>query len=249
MTYSRALLSRTGLAIALSLFWGMAAPASLSLSPIRMVLDVKQPIGALTVRNDGDEPAVVQLEMAKWSQTHGKDVYAVTADILATPPIFTIPAGGSQLVRVGLRRQFDPKYELSYRLFLQEVPPAPRPESKELHMSLRFGVPVFVSAVASGRVVTPEVALHWQARTDAGRVILNADNVGTAHVQVKAFTLQQQGDQNVRVNHHDPQYVLPGQNRDWSIAWDPVPARGALLHLVADTDTGAIEVEVELDTR
>src|SRR3546814_9833017 len=62
-----------------------------------------------------------------WSQSGGKDVFAAVDDILATPPIFTIPAGGSQVIRVGSRRAPDPQHERAYRLFLREVPPAPQP--------------------------------------------------------------------------------------------------------------------------
>ena len=48
----------------------------------------------MTVRNTGSEPAVIQMEVMSWSQAQGKDVYTLSKEILATPPIFTVPAGG-----------------------------------------------------------------------------------------------------------------------------------------------------------
>ena len=52
-----------------------------------------------TVRNNGTEPVMMQMELMSWSQSEGKDVYTATREVLGNPPIFTVPAGGSQLVR------------------------------------------------------------------------------------------------------------------------------------------------------
>ena len=114
------------------------------MSPVRATLSARQQVGALTVRNDGAEPAVVQLEVLSWSQQDGKDVYVPTAEILATPPIFTVPAGGSQVVRVGLRRAPDPGASSPIGCICRRVPPPPKPDFQGLQVALRIGVPVFV---------------------------------------------------------------------------------------------------------
>ena len=101
----------------------VASAASLGVSPVRVTLSESQSMGSLTVRNDGTEPASLQMEMLNWSQAEGQDVLMPTRELLANPPIFTVPAGGSQLVRVGLRRAPDGQRELTYRLVLQELPP------------------------------------------------------------------------------------------------------------------------------
>src|SRR4051812_25084224 len=95
---------------------------SFAVNPVRATLSAKQPVGSLVVQNQGSEPTVIQLETGRWAQQDGKDVYVPTKEILAPPPIFTVPAGGSQIVRVGMRRAAEPGRELTYRLFLQEVP-------------------------------------------------------------------------------------------------------------------------------
>ena len=105
----------------------VASAASLGVSPVRVTLSESQSMGAITVRNDGAEPVSMQMEMLNWSQAEGKDVLTPTRDLLANPPIFTVPAGGSQLVRVGLRRAPDGQRELTYRIGLQELPPPPIP--------------------------------------------------------------------------------------------------------------------------
>jgi fimbrial chaperone protein len=89
----------------------------------RVTLSASHPESTITVRNEGSEPSVVQLETAVWSQKAGVDVLGKTQEILVAPSSFTIPAGGSQVVRVGLRGGADEGAELTYRLFLQEASP------------------------------------------------------------------------------------------------------------------------------
>jgi len=251
MNGCRNLLGQALLGLALCL--GVAqtgAAASLALVPVRLALTAKQPIGALTVRNDGDEATVVQLEVSGWSQADGKDVYTATSEILATPPIFTVAPGGSQLVRVGMRRPADADHELTYRLFLQEVPPPPKPDFKGLQVALRFGVPVFVGAVTAPAkgTVAPVATLRWRARAAAGsnKVTLTATNAGTVHVQVTHFTLAPK-DQAAPPQHSSPEYVLVGQYHDWQVELKPAPAIGASLHVSAASDAGPVEADVVVE--
>lgn len=91
----RRALSRAACALAFLLAGtGAACAGSFQVNPVRATLTASLPVGSLTVRNTGSEPAVVQLEVVSWSQQAGNDVYTPTKEILATPPIFTVPAGG-----------------------------------------------------------------------------------------------------------------------------------------------------------
>ena len=110
---------------------GVANAGTIGVSPVRVTLSDSQKIGSLSVRNEGTEPITMQMEVLSWSQREGKAVFAATRELLANPPIFTIPAGNSQLVRVGLRRAPDAQRELSYRVILEELPPPPDPDSSD----------------------------------------------------------------------------------------------------------------------
>jgi len=193
-----------------------AIASSLVLTPLRLSLTTERPVEVLTVRNDGDEPAVMQLDLAKWTQADGKDIYTATTDILATPPIFSVPAHGSHLVRVGLRRGADPTLELSYRMFLEEVPPPPKPNFTGLRVALRFGVPIFVAPLAI---------------SDRQSLPLLVTNV--------SLTSQGTNAPLVRITGTD--YVLPGQSRDWIVNLERTPIPGASFHIVAATDAGTSE--------
>ena len=106
----------------------VVSAASIGVSPVRATLSASQKTETITVRNTGSELMSVQLEVMSWSQQDGEDVFTATREVLANPPIFTVPPGGSQLIRAGLRRAPDARRELTYRIFLQELPPPPSPD-------------------------------------------------------------------------------------------------------------------------
>ena len=216
------------------------APAGVfAVSPVRATLTASQPVSALVVRNSGVEPTVVQLEVVSWAQEAGKDVYAPTRDILATPPIFTIPPGGSQVVRVGLRRTADPQRELTYRLFLQEVPPD-KTTFQGLRVVLRMGIPIFVLPP-----VKAAPALRWHAtRTSEGLLKLTLANHGNAHIQVAKSKLMLPGSEQVLASQDIAAYVLSGQSRDWVIKPTSIPQSGVALRLSVQTDAGDLNEQV-----
>jgi fimbrial chaperone protein len=221
------------------LFGAAAACAgSFAVNPVRATLSAKQPVGSLVVRNNGAEPTVVQLEAVSWSQQDGKDIYAATKEILATPPIFTLPAGGSQVVRVGMRRPADPQREIAYRLFLQEVPPS-KSDMQGLRVVLRMGLPVFVIPPTAAAPV-----LRWQAyRTPDGALKVNLTNNGNAHIQVAKSKVTLASGQPL-ATQEVAAYVLSGQSRDWLYKPIPLPAPGAKLRVAAQTDAGDVQAEL-----
>lgn len=240
-----------GLALSLG-SWECAFAASLSLVPVRISLTAKTPISAITVRNEGDEATVVQLEVSNWSQVDGKDLYVDTAEILATPPIFTVPAGGMQLVRIGLRRAADADRELAYRVFMQEVPPPQTPEFRGLHVALRFGVPIFVaptSVKTKGGAASPLPTLQWHLRAPigSGSLMLTANNTGAAHVQITHFMLTASGNQKPLLERNTAQYVLSGQHAEWQMALKAPPGAGTTLHLAAASDAGLIATDLVVE--
>ena len=100
---------------------------SFEVNPIRVDLAPQERSAALTVKNNGAESVVVQVSVLAWSQQDGRDVLSPTNEVLVSPPIATIAPDKEQIIRVGLRRAPDKERELSYRLFLQEVPAPPKP--------------------------------------------------------------------------------------------------------------------------
>jgi fimbrial chaperone protein len=209
---------------------------------VRATLTPAQAVTAMTVRNGGDVDTVVQLEVVSWSQQAGREVYGPTRDVLATPPIFKLAPGGTQIVRIGLRRAPDPRRELTYRLFLQEVPPAPKEGFEGLRVMLRIGIPVFVTPP-----VAAAASLRWSAvRTPQGQISLGASNGGNAHIQIVNIGVSLSGKELGKLT--EPSYVLAGQSR----GWPPLPMNappGSVLRVVARTDAGDLSADVVVEDR
>jgi fimbrial chaperone protein len=226
-------------------FLGATAVADASafiVSPVRVTLSAKQTVAAITVTNTGTEPAVVQLETMQWSQAEGQEILDLSTAVLATPPIFTVPAGKSQIVRVGLRRAPDVKRELTYRLILREVPP--EDQSAGLHIALKISMPIFIAP--AGANAAPLV--QWRARRTAdGNIRVVAYNTGTAHVQFGQLDIVQAGNGKPIATHPTADYVLPDNSRTWTVSPKSALPVGTMLHVSSQTDAGKVESDVALE--
>lgn len=241
MFLSRAPLFRLGLWLVSVLCALPADAGSLGVNPIRVNLSEAKPTAAITLNNTGTTTMVVQLQMAKWSTPAGEDHYEPSQDVLVTPPIFTIVPGASQIVRLGLSGAAPSDIELAYRLFVEEVPPPPKPAYQGLQVALRLGIPVFVQPVQA-----TQVKLQWSAsRTGDDLLTLKVGNVGSAHARILKIDLSAPGDKQVMVAQTAASYLLPGQTRQWRMHLGR-PWPGGRLHLSATTDQGVTDADLEL---
>jgi fimbrial chaperone protein len=189
-----------------------AFASSFSISPLRVDFSAATSTTALTVRNDDSVAVVIQAEGLAWSQASGQDALTPTPDLLVAPAVFTLAPGGSQLVRVALRRPVDPARELSYRLVLQEVPQTARPDFTGLQVALRLSVPVFVAPAVPAQ---PQVT--WVAAREAdGKLAVTARNDGTAHARIHRFAVTTTQGAAPVAEQPGLSYVLPGSTRRWT---------------------------------
>lgn len=226
---------------AVFLFFLALAPVqagTLRIDPVRLELSSSQPIAALTIYNDGQQAVLLQTEIMSWSQADGEDVYQPSRELLASPPIFSVPAGASQIVRIGLRRPVDSSRELTYRLYLQEVPRT-SPERQGAQVVLRIGVPVFIAPSAKA---APQ--LSWHAGRKGNAIELTLINNGTTHIQLATVELRENN--MLFASQQLNSYVLPGQTHHWLIEPEQALKSTDLttLELKALTDAGEISVEI-----
>lgn len=209
---------------------------SFAVNPVRLHLSAAQPTTVLNVTNNGKTPTVVQLSLVAWSQMGGKNTYTPTRALLATPPIFTIAAGGEQTVRVGLRIKPDATHEMAYRLLMSQVPPKPRPGFRGLQVVLRMSLPVFV-APRSG---TDKPKLAWSIqRLGNGRAKLTVTNSGTAHAQVSDLSLASSATGTALAKPAIGNgYILPGASRIWEFKFKSSVKHGQGLVVRGKTQQG-----------
>ena len=220
-----------------------------SISPLRIELSSQAQTGALTIRNQEAVPVVVQAEAMLWEQVDGEDKLTPTREVLVSPLVFTIPANGSQLVRVALRQPADAQRELSYRLILTEVPRQASPDFTGLNVALRLSLPIFVAPAAPA-----SQQLEWTAtRNPDGAVAITARNAGNAHARILNFSVAPAAGSAAAIPQDVAVYVLPGQARTWtldkkhnettsSIDWNRLRLKGM-------TEAGDFEVETRLGER
>jgi fimbrial chaperone protein len=218
-----------------------AVAGSFNVSPVRVELSAESRTEALTVRNQGDEPAVVQVQLFAWSQDAGQDVLQPTGDLLVSPPVFTVAPGQSQLLRLALRAAPDPARQLSYRVILQEVPGQTPAGGPSLQVALRISLPVFVEPP-----VAAEPRLDWQAHIEPdGKLLLSARNIGNAHIQLADFELTSSAG-TALASQQQVSYILPGQTRTWILETDAELASAERVRFAGRSDAGDLAAEIEI---
>lgn len=222
-----------------------AAEGSLQISPLRLEFDKAGATSIITVKNRKDKPALIQLEALSWTQQDGQDIQQLTSDILATPPVFTIVPDGEQIIRVGLRKPPDPQRQLTYRLYIREVPDMsnPEPPAGTVRVMIGFSLPVFVKPLA--KLVRKT---QWKAKADSGKTLqVSLENQGNGHLQIRRFIVTGSNDRPV-AEMRQMTYVLQQQQKSWSL---PVaqPIGETVLQLIADTDDGELRAELLVERR
>ncbi len=218
-----------------------AAAGNFSVAPVSIVLQGTQRTAVLTVHNEDSAPLLIQVSTLSWSQPGGEEQYDETHELLATPPIFTLPAHGEQIVRVALRREADPTRELAYRLLLAEVPQSTDKNFTGLRVALRLSLPVFVKPAAP----TP-ASLAWQGEWQQdGTLTVSASNSGQGHLQISDFVLQFAGtDQTTHAAV--TRYVLPASTVSWKLAPPPSIAHETAVAVHGYSDQGEFQADVAI---
>jgi fimbrial chaperone protein len=229
--------------IALLIAVAGAAPVAAStfnIAPIRADLSTAHRTEALTIMNADDVPVIVQVRVVSWSQKSGAEQLDETRELLATPPVLQIPANGTQIVRVALRRDPDPSLELTYRVIFEEVPQAAPKDFTGLRVALRLSIPVFV-APAHGK---PNAQVAWESRwLPNGQLEIAATNNGSGHLQITDFEAQFPGSL-MPLRGVTSKYVLPGSRMSWTLTPPADATRQGAIPIHGHSDQGDFSADV-----
>lgn len=232
--------------LALTGLLGLSGPpahaASFEVVPIRVEFAPGQNTTTVVLRNLGDASSSVQVRPFLWSQAGDRDDLTPTSDIALSPPLFTLPPGQAQTVRLVLRNRAT-ENQPAYRLLFDEVPPPGQPG--QIVIAMRLSVPVIQDPIGG-----PRPPLAWTARRQGGQIALSVSNSGRRYVRLSDVTARLPDGSNVAFRPvADNPYVLPGAERTWVSppnARMPAIAPGALLRLSAASQAGPIEQSVPL---
>jgi fimbrial chaperone protein len=185
-----------------------ASASAIVIWPVDPTIIAGQQATALWLENKGDAPVTMQVRAFAWSQRAGEDTLDAQDNIVASPPIARVEPGQRQLVRI-IRRAPDAATEASYRLIVDELPPAPTdangaPQAR-LAVQMRYSVPLFTYAAADkGK---PAIAAQVRTGTSGRELVLT--NTGQAHARLTDLRFVAGAQQTV-VRGGLAGYVLPG---------------------------------------
>jgi fimbrial chaperone protein len=213
-----------------------ARAQELSVLPVTIQLAPGQLAATLTVSNRGASETSVQVRVYAWSQPDGDQLQPTDA-VIASPPLATIPAGGSQVVRL-LLRQEPLRQEATYRLLLDQIPPPASPGT--VRIALRLSIPIFAEPPVR---VAP--AVRWGIEIDGRQAYLVATNTGTRHLVVRDIAIRPATGAPLTVEANASPYILAGATRRWRLSTPAaLPTPGTALHLTAQTDNGTVSESV-----
>jgi len=200
----------------------IAQAAGLSISPVVIEIDGPRKAVAVTVTNGSDRALTLQSDARAWWQIEGRDNYEPTDELLVVPAIAEVPANGSQVFRVALRRPAPSPLERSYRLILEDIsnelsPPGGASVAFKFVHSLPIMVAPSAKALDAVRwkpCTAPASAASAQPVAEACVRLINA---GNRRLKVQTITLTGDGWQQA-LSLQTGVNLLAGAEREWHVA-------------------------------
>lgn len=228
-----------GAALAAAVLAAPCSAGSFRVNPVQIKLPADQQAASLTITNSDAASVALRVLTFAWSQPDGVDHYSPTSNLIVSPPIFTIPPGGAQLVRVGVK---DRSAGRAYRVILEEIP-RQKPVDGQVQVTLRLNLPLYILPPGGGK---PDV--RWRAwQTRDGTIVVEGANSGSLHLQVTELSAEAAG-------HREPLskemgVVLPGSSRIWKVHGSTAVHEGKTLTLKVRSSAGDIDAPVLLESR
>jgi fimbrial chaperone protein len=213
------------LLVACCLLQGAPAIAgTLQVAPVRVDLSRRATSAIVAVRNQGDEPIRLQLEVYDWSQDdQGKMDLKPSKELLLYPLLLELKPNEERNLRVGAPAGAFGLVERAGRLLIQEMPSAPKATvQSQVRVLSRVSIPVFL---APDRALD-EFKIESVGLT-AGEVKLRLTQPGTVSVrpiEAAVEALDAAGAPLAR-ERWEGWYVLAGgtRNYQWDLAKDLCP--------------------------
>lgn len=215
-----------------------AKAQTLSVTPVTVVMTPGEMATSLTITNPGARILSFQLRAFTWTQSGtGETLLTPADDLIASPPLGTIPPGGGQIIRLVLRHPAR-GIEATYRILLDEIPPPAT--AGTVNIQIRMSIPVFAEPPTR---VFPQ--LQWSVQSDGGQAFLVGVNNGGLHALARTLSLTTTEGVKLQLEGQGMPYILPGAARRWRLDPRALPAPGSTLHLVAQI-TGADPIDKDV---
>lgn len=228
-----------------ALYAPTASAGAFAVNPVRVELSAQRNSAIVQVENTANTEVTVEARTFAWSQPEGKDQLSPTREVIVTPQVFRLKAGGTQLLRIGALRKPDPLREIPYRLVLEEIPPPPSPAVKGLRVALRISMPVFLRPPVEAKDNISVVI----RRSSSQQLRVSFSNTGYASAVFSKWSLSYADTpEPVLASHGSVVYLLPGHERELVIDSQPIDLEKRLL-IRAQTPTGLVNLDAVVEAR
>jgi fimbrial chaperone protein len=216
---------------------GTAGAQSLSVLPVNIEMAANQLATTLTVVNQGDKETSVQIRALAWKQIDGVEDLTPSDDVIVSPPIATIAAGATQIVRLVLRKAPTGR-EATYRILLDQIPPAAAPGT--VRIALRLSIPVF--AAPATKVAS---RVNFRIEHKAGQTFLIAKNDGSSHETIREVVLKSSDGNGLATEANNSPHILAGATRRWPVGTPGrTSAAGETLRLTGLVNAGPVDQKI-----
>jgi len=203
-----------------------------------------QNAAGLTLHNPGDTPLYGQVRVYRWDQNTDSDELQPTNEVIASPPLIQVAAGGDQLVRLIQISPGNNSSERVYRILIDELPaPGESPQSG-VTIRLRYSVPVFVEPSAG----EGHPSLTWQLSRNDKNWYLTVINAGTGYAKISGVQIVDTNGTPHPINSGLLGYALPGRTRRWAVSMPGDVASGGTFKIDASVNSQPTEVKVPVAT-
>ncbi|MEB3796410.1 MULTISPECIES: molecular chaperone [unclassified Acinetobacter] len=193
----------------------MLNAASIRLSPVSVEILSDQSASSISLYNQSNESADLQIRIFEWTQNAGQDQLIPTDDIAISPPFLKLKPNDSYNLRVVRIKPEPISGEKTYRIILDELPKPidSRKASQGVNVLLRSSLPVFV---VNKDAITQ---LNWKIDAKQNDTSLNISNIGNRHALLNDLILVDNTENKsypIKVNTING-YILSGKSKNYSI--------------------------------
>ena len=175
--------------VALLLAPHAATAANFTVTPTEVNLSPSATSALVTIRNGSKLPLRFEITLVSWSEDeHGKMTLNPSSDVTFFPKLVELPAGASRNIRIGINAGTARDVELSFRLFVEELPDQSAPAANAVALRTKVGIPVFVRPAKPVRT-----AVIDGVSVENGKVLARVRNTGNLHISVDTISVKGTG--------------------------------------------------------
>ncbi|NUF17127.1 fimbrial biogenesis chaperone [Acinetobacter lactucae] len=199
-------------------FPSMLNAASIRLSPVSVEILSDQAASSISLYNQSNESADLQMRVFEWRQNAGQDQLIPTEEIAISPPFLKLKPNDSYNLRVVRINPESISGEKTYRIIIDELPKPvdSRKVDQGVNVLLRSSLPLFV---VNKDAITK---LNWSIEQEQDKAYVTINNVGNRHALLNNLVLVDTTANKsyaIKVNTVNG-YILAGKSRNFNIGPD-----------------------------